>query len=60
MEPTEAQYLAMNALETLELLQQRYFDAETGSWYIFTPSQILPIAMILPSGDIVPVNWMYE
>jgi hypothetical protein len=50
----------MNALETLELLQQRYFDAETGSWYIFTPSQILPIAMILPSGDIVPVNWMSE
>ncbi|MBD3885112.1 hypothetical protein IFO70_25610 [Phormidium tenue FACHB-886] len=60
MEPTEAQYLAINALETLELLQQRYFDAETGSWYIFTSSRILPIAMILPDGDIVPVNWMSD
>lgn len=53
MEPTEAQYLVINALETLDLLQQRAFDRDTGNWYIRTPSPVLPIAMILPSGDIV-------
>lgn len=60
MEPTEAQYLVINALETLDLLQQRTFDRDTGNWYIRTPSQVLPIAMILPSGDIVPTNWTSE
>ena len=52
MEPTEVQYLIVNALETLELLQQRTFDGEIGNWYIRTLSPVLPIAMILPSGDI--------
>ncbi|MGK7905429.1 MAG: hypothetical protein AB4352_29300 [Hormoscilla sp.] len=56
MEPTEAQYLIINALETLELLDQQTFDRDTGIWYISTPSPALTIAMILPSGDIARVN----
>jgi hypothetical protein len=60
VEPTEAQYLIINALETLALLQQRTFDRDTGNWYIRTSSPVLPIAMILPSGDIVPTNWTSE
>lgn len=60
MEPTEAQYLVVNALETLELLIDRRFDEETGNWYIRTPSPVLPIAMILSSGDIIPIDWVSE
>jgi hypothetical protein len=56
LEPTEAQYLIINALETLELLQQQTFDSDTGNWYVSTPSRVLLIAMILPSGDIARVN----
>lgn len=56
MEPTEAQYLIVNTVETLDLLGQQTFDPDTGNWYISTPSPILPLAMILPSGDISRVN----
>ncbi|NER35543.1 MAG: hypothetical protein F6J93_16385 [Oscillatoria sp. SIO1A7] len=56
MEPTETQYLIINALETLELLLQQTFDRDSGFWYIHTPSPSLPIAMVLPSGDITRVN----
>ncbi|HEY9851575.1 MAG TPA: hypothetical protein V6D28_19045 [Leptolyngbyaceae cyanobacterium] len=56
MEPTEAQYIIINALETLELLQLQTFDLDTGNWYIGTPSPILPLAMVLPSGEISGVN----
>lgn len=55
----KAQYLVVNALETLDLLQQRTFERDTGNWYIRTPSPVLPIAMILPSSDIVP-TWTSE
>ena len=60
MEPTEAQYLIINALETLDLLEWRLYDEETGFWRIHTPSPVLPIALLLPSGDIVPVEWGLE
>jgi hypothetical protein len=56
LEPTEAQYIIINALETLELLQLQTFDPDQGNWYISTPSPILPLAMILPSGSISGVN----
>lgn len=56
MEPTEEQYLVLNALETLELLINRVYDENNGIWFIQTPSPILPIARLLQSGDIVPVE----
>ena len=36
VEPTEEQYLILNALETLELLQFRLYDESTGDWIIIT------------------------
>lgn len=56
MEPTETQYLILSALETLRLLIHSFYDEETGSWYIRTPSPVLPIAKLSPDGDIVPIN----
>lgn len=60
MEPTEVQYLIINTLETLELLEYRLYDEETGYWRIQTPSPVLPVAYILPTGDIVPPEWVLE
>ncbi|MEC4819044.1 MAG: hypothetical protein SAK29_38085 [Scytonema sp. PMC 1069.18] len=60
MEPTEFQYLIINALETLELLEWRLYDEETGYWLIQTPSAVLPVSYILPNGDIVPPEWISE
>jgi hypothetical protein len=57
MEPTEAQYLIINALDTLGLLVREIYDLEQGVWYIETPSLVLPIAIILPSGDVFPTTW---
>lgn len=57
MEPSESQYLIINALDTLALLENSFYDAGSGNWYISTPSPVLPIAMILQNGDIVPINW---
>jgi hypothetical protein len=55
MEPTEEQYLIINALDTLGLLGYNFID-EDGIWYIETPSPILPISKILPTGEIVPIT----
>ena len=60
VESTEAQYLILNALETLELLQRRVYDPEQGFWIIETPSSVLPIAFLLPNGEIVPITWFLE
>ncbi|MDJ0601597.1 MAG: hypothetical protein QNJ37_22470 [Crocosphaera sp.] len=60
MEPTNEQYLIINALDTLELLEGSLYDENTGYWYIRTPSQSLPTAVILPTGDIYPLNWIQE
>lgn len=57
MEPSEEQYLIINALQTLDLLQSTFYDEDSGNWYINTFSPVLPIAMILQNGDIVPTNW---
>lgn len=60
MEPTEAQYLIINPLETLELLEWRLYDEETGFWRIQSPSPVLPTAFVLPNGDIVPADWISD
>ncbi|NJK67023.1 MAG: hypothetical protein HC789_18555 [Microcoleus sp. CSU_2_2] len=57
MKPTESQYLVINALQTLQLIEYEFYDGESGDWYIATPSQVLPVAVILPNGEIVPTNW---
>jgi len=43
MEPSEAQYLIINALTTLDLLQNTFYDEDSGNWYINTPSPVLPV-----------------
>ena len=60
MEPTEAQYLIINALETLELLQFRLYDEITGDWIIITPSIVLTVSSLKQNGDIVPREWISE
>lgn len=60
MEPTEAQYLILNALETLRLLNDRVYDEDTGIWWILTPSPILPTSLLLQNGDIAPITWQTE
>lgn len=57
MEPPEAQYLIINALDTLKLLIHSFYDEDNGSWTIQTPSPILPTARILHNGDIIPINF---
>lgn len=56
MEPTEEQYLIVNALDTLGLLGYNFIDEDDGIWYIETPSPILPISKILPNGEIVSIT----
>jgi hypothetical protein len=57
VEPTEEQYLILNALETLNLIEYDFYDSENGDWYIATASPILPIAIVLPNGEIIPTLW---
>ncbi|MBD1834610.1 hypothetical protein H6F61_18375 [Cyanobacteria bacterium FACHB-472] len=56
MEPSESQYLILNALDSFGLLGNTIYDEETGIWYIQTPSPILPIARLSESGDILPIE----
>ena len=58
VERTEAQYLVVNALQTLEILTGEFYDEETGIWYIETPSPILPIARLMPDGEVLPLEAM--
>ncbi|ACK72075.1 hypothetical protein PCC7424_3694 [Gloeothece citriformis PCC 7424] len=60
MEPTEEQYLIVNALETLALLEWRLYDEDTGLWRIQTTSPVLPVAYILPNGEIIPPEWVLD
>ena len=57
MEPTESQYLILNALETLDLIEYDFYDSENGDWNIATSSPILPISIVLPNGEIIPTLW---
>ncbi|CBN55320.1 hypothetical protein OSCI_1630033 [Kamptonema sp. PCC 6506] len=56
MPSSGVQYLIINALDTLDLLIWRIYDEEKGFWYIETPSQILPRAAILQSGEVVRID----
>jgi len=56
VERTEAQYLVINTLQTLELLTYELYDEDIGVWYIETPSPVLPIARLMPSGEILPLE----
>jgi hypothetical protein len=56
MEPTEAQYLVINALQTLDLVLNSVYDEDTGIWYIETPSPVLPFACLMPDGEIQPLE----
>lgn len=58
MEPSESQYLLINALQTLELLERDFYDRDNGNWFIQTPSPVLPIAVILQTGDIVSLEFL--
>ncbi len=60
MEPTEEQYLILNALETLGILLFRVYDEDNGAWLLITTSTILPRSYLLPNGEIVPIEWMLE
>lgn len=60
MEPTEAQYLILNALETLGLLESMVYDPDEGIWYIETPSSILPVSILTRNGEVVPITWRSE
>ncbi|MBZ8181361.1 hypothetical protein [Oscillatoria salina] len=58
MEPSEAQYLVINALETLGLLVWRLYDEEKGFWYITSPSRILPRAVIFQNGEVALIEFV--
>lgn len=60
MEPTQEQYLILNALETLGILRDYRYDEDTGIFYIITPSPILPLAMLRQDGDVTPVEPLSE
>lgn len=60
MEPSSEQYLIINALQTLELINYDWYENERGLWFIITPSLSLPTAVILRDGDIYPLNWVQD
>jgi hypothetical protein len=60
VEPSDAQYLIINALQTLELIEYNTYESDRGLWYIITPSSVLPLAVITQTGEIYPVQWLQE
>lgn len=60
MEPTEAQYLVINALETLDLVILTVYDSNTGTWFLETLSLSLPFCRLMPDGEILPLEANYE
>lgn len=58
MEPSEAQYLIINALQTLELMTYNTYEQDRGLWFIATLSPILPVAVITQDGEIFPIEWV--
>lgn len=60
IEPTEAQYLVLNVLDTLEILRRKMYDPSIGVWYIETLSPSLPIAALQRAGEISPAFWNVE
>lgn len=60
VEATEAQYIILNALETLGLLRDYRYDEDTGIFFIITLSPILPLAMLQQDGDVTHVEPISE
>jgi hypothetical protein len=60
LEPSNEQYLIINALQTLELINYDWYESERGVWFIATPSGTLATAVILRNGDIYPINWVQD
>lgn len=60
MEPTEEQYLVLNALEVLDLLLFRLYDEEEGFWMLITSSPVLPRSYLIQNGEIVSVEDILE
>lgn len=60
MEPSEAQYLIINALQTLDLLADNLYERDRGLWFIETPSPIPARAVIMQDGEIQPINWVQD
>ena len=60
MEPTEAQYLVINALETLDLILLTVYDQNSGTWFLETLSPVLPFCRLMPDGEILPLEANYE
>lgn len=60
MEPSDAQYLIINALQTLELLNYNTYERDRGVWFIATPSPVLPVAAIAQDGEIYPTEWVQD
>lgn len=58
MEPTEAQFLVFNALDTLAIILYSFYNPSSGIWYIETLSPILPTSVIVPDGEIVPFEFV--
>lgn len=60
MESTEEQFLVLNALETLDLLQFRLYDEDEGFWILLTPSPVLARSYLLQNGEIVSFEEISE
>ena len=60
MEPTEAQYLILDALETLDSLRFRMYDEEAGFWVLLTISPVLPRSYLLQNDEIISFEDMSE
>jgi hypothetical protein len=60
VEPSDAQYLIINALQTLALISYDWYERDRGLWFIATPSSILPRAVILQNGEVYPIGWVQD
>lgn len=60
LEPTEAQYLILNALETLGLLESMIYDPDEGIYYVETSSPVLLVSILTQTGEIIPLSWRSE
>lgn len=58
MEPSDAQYLIINALQTLELMTYNTYQRDRGLWFIATLSPVLSVAVITQDGEIYPIEWV--
>jgi hypothetical protein len=60
IEPTEEQYIVVNALETLGLLIENRYDQESGLWYLYTLSPLVPFSVLMQNGEITTIEPMEE